>query len=340
MSNKPRQSNLELLRIISMLMVLTVHIDGASLGLPALGGNLAAASARDIWQLGVEALAIVGVNCFTLISGYFGIRLRWRSAAAYLFQCIFYSVLIYTAAWIFEPGHHLNLKGWLESWMVLTHTDLWYVPVYFALMLIAPVLNAGFAALTRRQATAVVGAFAAFNLWAGWGWGASFNPTGYTLVQLIMMYLIGRYVAEFVSLAKIHSWWAWGAYLAATTVTALYAGYNPAHAFAYNAPAVVLASVALLTIFAKLRFISPTINYIARSAFAVYLLHKAPLVWGNCMRPSVRWLWEHNTLLGFTLVSIALMIGIYALSMVLDAPRRAIFNRIYPTKKEKTAKKV
>ena len=35
-----RQSNMELLRIVSMLMVLTVHADGASLGLPDLSGNL------------------------------------------------------------------------------------------------------------------------------------------------------------------------------------------------------------------------------------------------------------------------------------------------------------
>lgn len=37
-----RQSNMELLRIVSMLMVLAVHIDGASLGLPELGGDIAA----------------------------------------------------------------------------------------------------------------------------------------------------------------------------------------------------------------------------------------------------------------------------------------------------------
>ena len=73
-----RQSNMELLRVVSMLMVLAVHIDGASLGLPRLGGNLGAMTARDAWQLVTEALAIVGVNCFTLISGYFGIRLRLR----------------------------------------------------------------------------------------------------------------------------------------------------------------------------------------------------------------------------------------------------------------------
>ena len=75
-----RKSNMEALRILSMLMVLTVHIDGASLGLPSAPGT--DIGAREAWKLAVEAAAITGVNCFTMISGYFGIRLRFRSIAS------------------------------------------------------------------------------------------------------------------------------------------------------------------------------------------------------------------------------------------------------------------
>ena len=70
----PRKSNIELLRIVSIVMVLIVHLDGASLGLPEPMGNITAVSGRDWWRLVVESFAIIGVNCFTLISGYFGIK--------------------------------------------------------------------------------------------------------------------------------------------------------------------------------------------------------------------------------------------------------------------------
>ena len=120
-----RESNIELLRIVSMLMVVLVHIDGASLGLPQ--ALTVAATTRDVWQLAVEALVIIGVNCFTLISGYFGIRLRVRTALGYLFQCLFYAVAMATLAWIIRPDK-VGADIWLQSWMVLTHTDLWYVP--------------------------------------------------------------------------------------------------------------------------------------------------------------------------------------------------------------------
>lgn len=66
-----RQSNLELLRIVSMLFIIMLHIGAASIGLPA---PLQTTTSRDIWVLIVESFSIIGVNCFALISGYFGIK--------------------------------------------------------------------------------------------------------------------------------------------------------------------------------------------------------------------------------------------------------------------------
>ena len=45
---KERESNLEALRIVSMMMVVLVHIDGASLGLPSIKGDLQALTSRDV----------------------------------------------------------------------------------------------------------------------------------------------------------------------------------------------------------------------------------------------------------------------------------------------------
>lgn len=185
-----------------MLMVLAVHVDGASLGLPEPMGDIASLTARDVWRIVVEAIAIIGVNCFTMISGYFGIRLRRRGVLSFLFQCVFYSVGIYTAVAITFPGQ-FSWQGWLESWMVLTHTDLWYVPAYFGLMLLSPVLNAGLDALPRRTFAVVLALFIGFNLWCGWWWHGTFNPTGYTLVQLVMVYMIARYIRLHVSMESI-----------------------------------------------------------------------------------------------------------------------------------------
>ena len=327
---KTRESNFELLRVVSMVMVLLVHIDGASLGLPQANGDIGAVTAREWWQLAVESAAIIGVNCFTMISGYFGIRLRWRSVASFLFECIFYAVGIYSLCFAMWPGR-LSWTGWLESWLVLSHTDLWYVPAYFGLMLLSPLLNAGAESMSRRAFATVLAAFSAFTVWCGWWWGARFNPTGYTLLQLVWVYLIARYARMYISMEYLRERRRFivAAYLlsvAAVLITSLY--MEPIKAFAYNSPAVMCATVSLFFLTATMRFRSRSINFLARSAFAVYLIHKAPLIWGNVMRPAVIWLWKSQGLAGFSLCAAGIVAGFYLVAVVADAVRRAAWQAV------------
>lgn len=322
MEKTDRESNIELLRIISMMMVLVVHMDGATVGLP--DGLNKEIDAHEIWSLAVESAVIIGVNCFTLISGYFGIRLRVRSVAVYLFQCVFYAVGIATFACLSNPAKY-TLGYWLENWMVLTHTDLWYVPAYFCLMLLSPVINGGMASLSRMRNMVLVGAFVLFNLWAGWWWGGRFNPTGYTVVQLVMVYMTGRLMSMYSRPAKMGAA-AWGAvYVAATAAVFLSASVLPmAKVFAYNSPLVLLSSVAFFNIFLCIKLRSAVINYVARSAFAVYLVHKAPVIWGDYLKPFMYGEWNSLSLSEYTLLMVGMAAGIYLAVMLLDKVRRII----------------
>ena len=322
---------MELLRIISMLMVLTVHADGAALGLPTLLGNTSSATAYDLWRLAVESVAIIGVNCFTMISGYFGIKLRWRSAATYLFQCLFYAVGIYAAVSIAFPAI-FSWQGLIDSCMILTHTDLWYVPAYFGLMLLSPVLNAGLESLTRRQFAIVLSAFALFNVWCGWWWGGAFNPTGYTLIQLILVYMVARYLRLHVDLGAIlrRRTVVAAVYVLATAcifVSSIY--MEPLKAFAYNSPFVLASTISFFMLFATISLQSRIINYAARSAFAAYLIHKAPLIWGNVMRPGILRLESSLPGWQFTLAAAGIVVGFYLLSMAVDPIRRAVSNALF-----------
>lgn len=313
-----------------MLMVLAVHIDGASLGLPELS-SFEALSARDVWQLSVESFAIIGVNCFTMISGYFGIRLRMRSLLVYLSQCAFYAVGLYTLFGILFPAY-FSWHSWLESWLVLTHTDLWYVPAYFILMLLSPFLNAVVEFLTKKQFSYPLAAFVLLNVWCGWWWGGAFNPTGYTVMQLVMVYLIGRYVGRHVNIAASSksSVAAASAILYFIATALIFASYLwlPEKAFAYNSPFVLMSTVSFFVFFTCFDFKSKPINYVAKSAFAVYLLHKAPLEWGNVIKPSVCRMWEGMDLAEFTLAALAMMVVIYLISMAVDAVRRMLTDRL------------
>lgn len=320
-----RKSNIELLRIISMMMVLIVHLDGATLGLPELSGNLSSLNPRFTWILIVEAFVIIGVNCFTLISGYFGIRLRFKNVAGFIFECLFYSVGIYTAITLLTPAP-FSWKGWVESWLIFTHTDLWYVPAYFMLMLLSPFINEGFKLLSNRKALIVTVVFTLYNLWAGWWWDAKFNPTGYTVMQLIMMYMIGRCIFIYqgsVLLPKNKILYT-SLYITASLLTALYSVWVPLKAFAYNSPFVVVASLSFFMIFVCLEFKSSFINYAAKSAFAVYLVHKAPLIWGGIIKRFSLQVWNSTSIWEYSFYVVISCLVIYGIVMGIDFIRRKI----------------
>ncbi len=322
-----RASNVELLRVVCMMMVVVVHLDGGCLGIPDAEGEWSRMDGRTLWRMGVESLAFIGVNCFTLISGFFGIRLRWKSVAGYLFQCLFYAVGIYAAVCWISPGL-FSWRGLGESCLVLSHTDLWYVPAYFMLMLLSPWINAGFEAMSRRKGLLLTLAFTGFNLWVGWWWGGKFNASGYTAWQLVMMYCIGRVLASYKEELSRSRWtWLWPSiylwiYLLCSFATVAFGVYDFRRAYSYNQPFVILSSVSFFLFFTTLRFRSGIVNYAARSAFAVYLLHKSPLIWGRYLRPGVIHLWTRTSLAEFTILMIAITFAIYLIAMVVDMGRR------------------
>jgi surface polysaccharide O-acyltransferase-like enzyme len=90
---KERESNFELLRIISMFLVLVVHADYFSLGAPSLQ-DCVSNPVQSIFRIGVESISIICVNVFVLISGWFGIRFKWKSICNFLFQVFFFGVLM------------------------------------------------------------------------------------------------------------------------------------------------------------------------------------------------------------------------------------------------------
>ena len=182
--------------------------------------------------------------------------------------------------------------------------------------------------MSRKSAVGVTLLFILFNIWAGWWWGGKFNPNGYTIAQLIMMYMTGRMLSLFPTLATgcgRNLTMASTGYVAATAGIFVTSLYMPSlKAFAYNAPFVLCASVALFITFMNLHMQSRAINYIARSAFAVYLLHKSPIIWTHLMKPTVYQWWQEHSLWEFSLMMTGLMIVVYIVAMLIDPMRRML----------------
>lgn len=292
-----RLSNFELLRVLAMLMVLAIHADFFSLGRPTFDQFLA--SPLEVWaRLAVEMSGIVAVDVFVLISGWFGIRASVRGFCRFLFTCLFFCIGVNVVMWACGlPSLQDETLHTIYGKMELN----WFVKAYMLLYILAPVLNAFVTTASRRtQERVLIGFFAVQTLY-GWVTGSAwYFCFGYSPLPFAWLYLLARYVAVFRprwSRGGVKIYFALYVLITALQsvlgIVALNINSNMAidRLIAYNSPLVIAASLALLLGFRELHFSSRPVNWLARSSFAVFLLHTHTALMG-CFKQTVVWIYN------------------------------------------------
>lgn len=84
MAFQQRKSNIELLRIVAMAMIVVYHV--------IIHGIAPTGILPKTIPPMLCAPVIFGVNLFVLISGYFGIKLSWRSFLSLMYIIAFYKL--------------------------------------------------------------------------------------------------------------------------------------------------------------------------------------------------------------------------------------------------------
>lgn len=191
MKTKERNSNIELLRCVLMVMLLILHFNGQFSPLPNSKGQLTMGWMPHI-QLLVEALTIIVVNTFVLISGYFGIKGILKKIISLYFICFFYSLIYF----LFNTynTHTISVNGILDLFLCFTHTPLWFIESYIALLLFSPILNFAIKNFTRKQYNIIILFLTVYNIYMGWFWQVELNTSGYNVMNFIYLYFIGRYI--------------------------------------------------------------------------------------------------------------------------------------------------
>lgn len=118
-----RQTNIELCRIVSILLVMLVHTTEQS-----LGNNV---------SLGVrllEAFSVIGVNVFVLITGYFSATPKKTSLLNLAFICFFWTII--KIACLYKCGQPIPIR----DFFFITSSN-WFIASYIGLLFMAPILN-------------------------------------------------------------------------------------------------------------------------------------------------------------------------------------------------------
>lgn len=260
----PRQSNFELCRLVSILLVILVHTTHQTLGTQV--------------SFGIHLLAgfsLIGVNVFILITGYFSATPKAKSLINLAFICLFWMLVRIGCKYLF----HQNI--YYKDLFFITKSN-WFIPSYIVLLFFAPFLNLFCKSVSKRNLFKITMALLILELWFDW-----LPPTpdvkigshnGYSVLSFMIIYLIAR----FIRLHGLPEWFKKISpliYVVCSVLTAILIHLSVAvgnervvNMFrAYDCPIIILSSVAFLSIFERIKIQSKKINYIAKSTLACLL---------------------------------------------------------------------
>lgn len=276
-----RNLNIELVRIVSMALIVLGHIWG---GYIPLVDNASEAFRHHVSQL--TFFVPFHVNLFVLISGYCGIkRLNgvikvWKLVFSYL-------ALVALLNLVFHWGS-FDYSTLVFS---LSHNPWWFMRIYFLLVLVAPVaLEPLLNRIEKKERTALLWVFLIIDVYLGYYCRMStVHFDGYNLIHFVTIYIIGSSLRNF-SLRdiyfrgiRLHAWHFF-ALFAAVMLLKLMVHYVLVllsvkdYFMDYNNPFNILLAIAAFVGFLNLNIRSPKVLFVSTSVIGVYLLPEHPLV--------------------------------------------------------------
>lgn len=291
MNEKIRNSNIELLRILTAMGIMILHYNNTTMGRGlTLAENY---SINQMFLILLESLFICGVNLFVLISGYFLSTSNRRDllkpikliCEVIIFNYIFYFIQVIRGIQEFSVEHFIS--------RILPVN--WYVMIYIGLYIISPYLNLLFNKLdTRRKKQLLILSILTFCVYptltdmlvryTGRRYmGLSTieftgSGSGYTIINFVIIYLIGCYIRNnntkykfsrllrlmILNFILIFLW-------ALSERLCLYSWGDVS--WSYCNPLVIFEAVLIFLIFKQININSIVINKLAKASFTMYLIH-------------------------------------------------------------------
>ena len=197
-SSNERNVSMDLLRIISMLMIITLHYIKYGQAL-LIDQNVK----YLIWY--IEIFCMVAVNLYVLISGYYLIEsnFSWKKVFKLCKQVWFYSILFLLIHLLIS--HEITLKQILLSFFPILLKVYWFITIYLFMYIMSPYLNKMIKNLTKREHLSLclilIFIFSILHLFLP-EFG-SLNPQGgYSIIWFIVLYIIAGYIRKYVAIDK------------------------------------------------------------------------------------------------------------------------------------------
>ena len=296
-----REINFELLRIIAMLMIVSLHYWGKS------GFTDSAEISTPGFFLAwiVRSCCYCAVNCYILLSGYFmsGGKFKMSKAIKIWLQVFEYSFLIYLFTCL-AGINTFSVSSLIKCFLPITMEEYWFVTKYLLLLFLSPFLNVYIERCDRRQLglTCIVSLILFSVLPTVFCYNDYTNIVdGYSLLWFVTLYLVAAYVRiyglEYIE-SKQNCLIGYGVnasiLLLSKVVIYLLSSHFLGKAiysnllFRYNVFFVFMSSLFLFGFFRNITIKSVVVGRVvaifAPATFGVYLIHLAPSL--------KDWLWK------------------------------------------------
>lgn len=323
-----RQLNIEVLRILAMLLVLLMHNHQVG----QVTQNLVRVDLlKAIGLAEIKSWTFTCVPSFVVISGYFGIKWKWKGLFNYLFQIAFWGVFIYLITWGMGFHDFSTLKI-MKNMLCFLHDGNWFFVAYLGLYMLSPILNAFIESASEKKMQYMTLAFFCFQTIFGWMLKHEEFYYGLTTTSLIGWYLIGGMLRKttlrcFHLSAYVNFLIFLGVGLLCVVVNILtkYVGIEK-DIYSYISPLQVVQTTYLFLFFKELNITrgERIITFFSSSAFAGLLIHS----WEGAEMYSSGLKWIYDNLSAPFVISMVYIIVIFAVACVLDKVRIWVWDRV------------
>lgn len=302
MVKKERNSNFELMRIVSMLLIVLCH----ALNL----GNLIYNCANPALKIFLEILmfaTLVHVNSYVLLSGYFQSKsnFKFSKLLKMISQVVFYLILFLIIAIKLGWVDNYNIVTFINDLLPSSISSYWFINVYIITYIFSDYINKFINKLSRREYKnfIVIGFIILFLLPFLSGFKFLDN-SGYNFYSFIYLYIVGGYLRRYPLKETYHfkrmsingyrmfmlfvfCLMFFSNYLLnnfGQEISGMSNIYNEISTrlltskFAYSTPFVLIQTIAYFEIFKTYNLKSKIINAISKNVLGVYLFHENPYV--------------------------------------------------------------
>lgn len=339
-----REYSLDLLRVISMLMIITLHY--CTFGYKIIEAGSIGNNTPILWI--IYAFCYGAVNLYVLISGYFlcESKFKWKKVIKLIVEVLFYSLIIGGIFYFFDLYKFESIKDYLNIFFPVLSKAYWFISIYLIMYIFSPYLNKLINSLKEKEYRTLIIIGVVFILLNNIIVGTNLidGTHGYGILWFIYLYLVGAYIHKYGA-PKINNWYYFILYVVFSFLTyflryiainylEVYKYFKDSTSYIYinNSFTVFAASVCLFIFFKNLKIkpIMPKIiGNISVATFGVYLIHDNTFIRSILYKDILKvYTFASTPFLEKSLAMIGSVLAVFTICTIIDLIRKFIFDKI------------